>query len=216
MKTELIAGAGNCRLILYFAGWGTSPDLVRRWDIPDDYDLLLCWDYRTLQFEFDLSRYQQLHLVAWSMGVWAAEQCLPANISLQSSVAINGTPGLIDDQFGIPSAVFSGTLHNFDDSTRAKFDRRMCGSREVLRQYQAGTLRANDEIKAELSAVYQALATAKAPHIRWQKAIVGSQDRIFPSANQLAYWQRQGCRIEQIDAPHFCFAHFDNWIDICR
>ncbi|MGV6989702.1 DUF452 family protein [Testudinibacter sp. P80/BLE/0925] len=215
MQTEWqISAENNPNLIVYFAGWGTSPELVKHWQIPSDTDLLLCWDYRDLTFNLDLSRYRTLHLVAWSMGVWAAEQTV-AELPFASSVAINGTPCLIDDQHGIPHAIFQGTLDGFNELTRAKFERRMCGKRELLQQYQAIPARPTEEIAQELAAVYRTFPHAKPASIRWQKAIVGTQDQIFPTANQLKYWQQTACEIRQLAVPHFALPIFSDWADLC-
>ena len=229
MQTEWISTGDNNRLILYFAGWGTSPELVKNWQIPTGYDLLLCWDYRTFQLDsaqlnFDFSRYQHYHLVAWSMGVWAAEQCAEysflQNVVLETSVAINGTPLLIDDEQGIPNAIFKGTLDGFNDLTRTKFERRMCGNRALLQQYQTFATRPTAEIKQELTAVNAAVLHSKTlssriSAIKWQKAIVGTQDLIFPTANQLHYWQQSSAQIEQIAAPHFLFPLLNGWSELC-
>ncbi|KAE9528463.1 DUF452 family protein [Testudinibacter aquarius] len=215
MQTEwLISAENNPNLILYFAGWGTSPQLVKHWQLPPDTDLLLCWDYRHLSLNADLSRYRTLHLVAWSMGVWAAEQTV-ADLPFATSVAINGTPCLIDDQVGIPQAIFEGTLDGFNDLTRTKFERRMCGKRELLQQYQAIAPRPTNEIAQELAAVYQVFAHAKPAAIHWQKAIVGMQDQIFPTANQLNYWRQTDCEVIQLALPHFALAAFNTWSELC-
>ena len=224
MQTEWISTGDNSRLIIYFAGWGTSPQLVKQWQIPAGYDLLLCWDYRTFQLDsaqldFDFSRYQHYHLVAWSMGVWAAEQCANysflQNTVFETSVAINGTPLLIDDQQGIPNAIFKGTLDGFNQQTRVKFERRMCGNRALLQHYQAFSTRPTVEIGAELAAVAAQFSHSKSPQICWQKAIVGTQDLIFPTANQLNYWQQSTAQIEQIAAPHFLFPLLNGWSELC-
>ncbi len=70
------------------------------------------------------SCYQEIYLVAWSIdclgggtGVAKSESCHPPK-----AVAINGTPKPNDDQFGIPSAIFQGTLDHLNATTRNKFE----------------------------------------------------------------------------------------------
>lgn len=217
MQIEWILGApNNTQLIIYFAGWGTSPELVKAWEIPQGYDLLLIWDYRTLTLNVDVSQYSKLHLVAWSMGVWAAEQ-LVARLNFSSAVAINGTPVLVDDQQGIPEVIFQGTLNGFNEMTRSKFDRRMCGNHELLAQYHAVARRSTDEVSAELVAVAEQLASAKKPKIAWQKALISKQDHIFPTVNQQYYWQQQdNVAIVLLDGPHFVFPLLDGWMALCN
>lgn len=52
---------------------------------------MLCYDYRETAFEEDLNRYDEIHLVAWSMGVRMAECTLADTYTLTSATAINGT-----------------------------------------------------------------------------------------------------------------------------
>ncbi|MGR6981159.1 DUF452 family protein [Testudinibacter sp. P27/CKL/0425] len=215
MQTQwIISTEQNTRLMLYFAGWGTSPELVSNWQLPPDCDALLIWDYRDVKLEVNFSQYSDVHLVAWSMGVWAAEQRV-ADLPLASAWAINGTPHLRDDEYGIPTAIFDGTLQGFNALTRSKFERRMCGSRELLQQYQQITPRPTDEIAQELAAVAAHLPRAKAASIAWTGAIIGEQDQIFPTANQQRYWQQRACLIKTVAAPHFALPFFSGWEAFC-
>lgn len=44
---------------------------------PRGYDLMVVYDYSTLDFdENQLSGYNEIKVIAWSMGVWAAAQVL--------------------------------------------------------------------------------------------------------------------------------------------
>lgn len=210
MQTQLYTQPNVTALIIYFAGWGTSPELVRHYPLPKNCDLLLCWDYRTLDFQFDFSSYSQIHLVAWSMGVWAAEQVLP-DLPFANAVAINGTPLPMNDEFGIPDAIFKGTLEQLTPATHQKFTRRICGSGELLAQYQATPSPEFEQVYAELAAIYSQLPHSKPPHIRWQKAIIGSKDQIFPAKNQQAYWLQNSVKIYPVVAPHFLFPLFESW-----
>ncbi len=110
MKTKFYNHQGE-HLILYFAGWGMPPDAVNHLILPENHDLLICYDYQDLNLDFDFSAYRHIRLVAWSMGVWAAERALQG-IRLKSATAVNGTGLPCDDNFGIPCAVFKGTLEN--------------------------------------------------------------------------------------------------------
>lgn len=216
MRTEWI-NHQRPNLRLYFAGWGTPPSAVAHLSLSDNEDLLICYDYQDLQLDFDFSAYQHIHLVAWSMGVWVAEQVLPS-IPLTSAIAINGTGKPCDDDFGIPESIFSGTLNQFSESNLQKFQRRMCGNKTLLAQYQQLPLqRSAAEIQAELTALYQAMPSANQstrPHLPWTKAIIGKQDKIFPAENQRHYWQQylpDSAIVEIADLPHYPFATFQTW-----
>ena len=71
MKQTFIKKEGNPRLMLFFAGWGSEENLFRR-PVEEGYDYLLCFDYRTLDFDYaSIKGYTEIRLLAWSMGVWA-------------------------------------------------------------------------------------------------------------------------------------------------
>lgn len=203
------------KLIVYFAGWGTPLQAVAHLTLPADYDLLLCYDYRSLELEFDFSSYQEVHLVAWSLGVWAAEramQCVP----LASATAINGTGLPKDDEFGIPQAIFTGTLEGLSPESRLKFERRMCRKAD-LAQYQAFEPRPFDEIQKELG-VLNALVSANRIHglIEWQRALISSGDKIMPPAHQHAYWQQQQVRTQELEGEHYPFLQFSSWLELIQ
>ena len=94
--------------LLFFAGWGMDETPFMH-NLPPNKDLIICYDYRSLDFDSTLlSTYDGIYVVAWSMGVWAASQVLPdSNLPLKQSIAINGTPFPIDDMRGIPLKVHS-------------------------------------------------------------------------------------------------------------
>ena len=44
----------------------------RHLEVPEQTDLWIAYDYRTLGFEETFAPYKEVHLVAWSLGVWVA------------------------------------------------------------------------------------------------------------------------------------------------
>ena len=212
MQYQLISQNPPSRnLIVYFAGWGTPPSVVQHLAIPPAYDLLLCYDYRDFSLEFDFSRYENVRLVAWSMGVWVAERVM-RQIPLLSATAMNGTGLPTHDDYGIPCAVFQGTLDTLDEINQGKFERRMCGDKQLLQQYQSLEGRHSmEEIHAELTALYDALS-AEHQHtgLLWTKAIIGTQDRIFPAQNQRNYWHER-CEVSEMGGGHYLFPLLQTW-----
>ncbi|NBI42243.1 DUF452 family protein [[Haemophilus] felis] len=210
MKTQYIQNQGE-HLIVYFAGWGTPPSVVEHLILPANYDLLICYDYQDLTCDFDFSAYQQIRLVAWSMGVWVAERVMQGK-KLLSATAINGTGLPCHDQFGIPEAIFAGTLAWLNEENRHKFERRICGVKSLLNQYQQLSQRPTlAQIHQELAALYQLLQQdQRTDLIHWDKAIVASRDKIFPIQNQRLYWHKR-CNIEEMDGEHLLFPQLNNW-----
>lgn len=92
--------------MLFFAGWGSEENLFRH-PVEEGYDYLLCFDYRTLDFDYTLIEgYTEIRLLAWSMGVWAASRVFTGHsFPWQMKLAVNGTPFPIDDRRGIPEMI---------------------------------------------------------------------------------------------------------------
>lgn len=213
MKTKLIS-TQQANLIIYFAGWGTPASVVSHLALPNGYDLLICYDYQDLNFPaFDFSRYQTVRLVAWSMGVWVAEKVLP-EINLASATAINGTLFPKHDLWGIPLQIFDGTLQALNAENRLKFERRMCGDKQLLNVYLAlPEQRSLAEIHHELEVLNTAIeANLVTPKLHWTNVIIGEKDRIFSAQNQLAFWQDKKVRMTHLSkGEHYLWQHFSEW-----
>lgn len=220
MKTEWI-NHNQPNLIVYFAGWGTPISAVQHLTLPEKTDLLICYDYQDLTLDFDFSRYQNIHIVAWSMGVWVANQVMKKvmkNIPFISATAINGTGLPCHDEFGIPVTIFKGTLESLNEANRTKFERRMCGDKGNFQHYQQlPNARPLTEIQAELTALDRLIEQKQHSAIPWTKAIIGSQDRIFPTQQQQHYWQQMSPNIKIIlkDTAHYCLSEFQSWQELC-
>ncbi|EFL79922.1 DUF452 family protein [Actinobacillus pleuropneumoniae] len=213
MKTKLIS-TQQANLIIYFAGWGTPASVVSHLALPNGYDLLICYDYQDLNFPaFDFSRYQTVRLVAWSMGVWVAEKVLP-EINLASATAINGTLFPKHDLWGIPLQIFDGTLQTLNAENRLKFERRMCGDKQLLNVYLAlPEQRSLAEIHHEIEVLNTAIeANLVTPKLHWTNVIIGEKDRIFSAQNQLAFWQDKKVRMTHLSkGEHYLWQHFSEW-----
>ncbi|OOF71461.1 pimeloyl-ACP methyl esterase BioG family protein [Rodentibacter caecimuris] len=196
-------------LILYFAGWGTPVSAINHLILPKGYDLLICYDYQDLRLDFEFSLYQEIRVVAWSMGVWVAERVL-SGIPLQSATAINGTGKPYDEQCGIPPDIFDATLNNFTEQNRLKFERRMCG--KMLTNYQQlGEQRSFSDLHLELTALFYAIKQDECTDLlSWTHAIIAEQDKIFSAQHQQAYWQSR-CPISFIAGEHYCLPYFSRW-----
>jgi len=210
---------GHDKLVLFFTGWAMDENPTAHL-VADDADSCTCFDYRSLETA-DVARwesYQEIFLVAWSTGVWAAEQVVgKLNLPIKLAIAINGTPTTVHDETGIPRAIFQGTYDQLSDKTMSKFQRRMVGSSSAFTAF-AGIAprRRTEDQKAELKAILDVdFNTMSTELITWNKALVGTADAIFPPQNQLRYWAGR-CEIVELELPHFPFFHFRSWTMICQ
>ena len=140
------------RLLLFFAGWGMDEHPFLQY-APPDSDFMICYDYRTLDFDTSpLAGYTVIDVVAWSMGVWAASQVLSkVSLPIRRRIAINGSPFPIDEKRGIPPAIFMGTLEGLNEASLRKFQRRMCADGNVFARFQlTAPERSIEELKEEL------------------------------------------------------------------
>lgn len=221
------------RLILFFNGWSAAPGLFRRLSEKADADVWICYDYRDLRFGESLDRYTDIHLIAWSLGVWVAEQIgrRYPSLPLRTATAINGTPRPIDEKYGIPPALFQATLDNLTADGIARFTRRICGQRDVLDAYRQIPERPAAAVKEELQSLYQVIQAEEAPPvpmlidpqaghtshspIPWSNIILSRHDRIFPPDNLRRYWAGR-CPIHEADAPHYPFYLWKQWHEIWK
>ncbi len=210
--------AGNEKLLLFFSGWAASPEVFQHLRMESDTDLWICYDYRELNFEEEtLSFYKEIRLVAWSLGVWVAATILgKKQRSFTEAIAIGGTLCPIHDQWGIPEAIFRGTLDNITEEGIHRFNRRMCGGREQLKAYEQILPRPLTDIRKELETLYAEIKKTPAAFPlfdRWTYTLIPSGDRIFPAENLRAFWQNR-CSIIEIEAPHYPFYLWTQWNEI--
>ncbi len=206
-----------------------TPATVSHLTLPDQCDLLALYDYRTLELSDDIAdlpwdSYEAVTIVAWSLGVWAAEQVVPHWSLLPSTqrlIAVAGSPYPMHDQWGIPSQIFVGTLEGLTDENRQRFNRRMCGGKRYKQLYDILSERPTTELRDELQAVYDSLATSEAPetmpHTRlaWDLAIIGERDQIFPAKNLSTLWEAVNVpTLLLLDGYHYLFDLWHSWCEL--
>jgi biotin synthesis protein BioG len=219
MRTRLFRNSDAqqaSHLIILFAGWSARPECFAAMELPSDTDLLVCYDYRDMTLTADLSRYQCVDLVAWSLGVWVANHLFPTlHAKWGRCIAINGTLAPIDDLLGIPKTLFAMTLENVTDDGVYRFNRRICGSKTLMSWYDSLPKRDAAELKAELQHLYDSITEAPlANNIPWTKAYISDSDKIFPPDNMESAWSHFGVTTSHIDAPHYPFNTLSSWTQI--
>lgn len=202
MEVEFITHKGASRLILVFAGWSMDArpfgSLHR-----DGYDIAVVWDYRDCCIDWTFALpYTEICIVAWSLGVYAAATSTAAIESrVTRRIAVNGTISPVDDSLGIPEAIFRGTLDGLDERNLLKFYRRMAGSKQAYEAFMAVRPdRDIESLRSELDAFCRLPEPDFGPVTRWDVAVIGRADAIFPPANQTRAWASTATEI--LDAPH--------------
>lgn len=215
MKTKFIQKNNTDKVILFFNGWGMDEKVIEHID-SKGFDVCVFQHYDK-DFSVDiaaLSSYNEIYLVAWSMGVWAAgKSLLNRGLKIKKSIAINGTLNPVDDHFGIPVNVFQGTIKHFSEINKQKFDRRMLDSIFDVEKYKnIGIQRSIGSQLTELKAIFEQAKDSEID-FHFDKAVIGNRDLIFPTLNQIEFWEEKTA-IKTIDSAHFPFFKFKSWSEI--
>ncbi|MCM1070229.1 MAG: DUF452 family protein [[Clostridium] fimetarium] len=200
---------GESRLVMVFLGWGMSPEPFLQLSKPG-YDVMLLWGYRRGEgFDGELRRiargYKEIVVIAWSFGVVAASYLLEAmgDLPVTRKVAVNGTPLHIDRRRGIPPAVFNLTLRGLSEAAVEKFTARMFANNSELDAFvAAGNSRDFNSVADELH--FFGDLPPYTGDTRWDFAVAGDRDLIFPPVSQEACWREAGVPLSVIaEAGHF-------------
>ena len=202
MKIEFIKRGAATRLILIFAGWSTDTRYYSDCRV-EGWDTAVVSDYRDMTMPSLPEQYATVYVFAYSLGVAAAAFCsFPAVVR----VAICGSTQPVSDIFGIPEAVYAGTLAGLCERSLRKFHLRMAGDKATYESIE-GRLPQNPDIeylKEELAAI-RALAEGPASEqsVRFDRVYIAEDDRIFSKENLLSSW-KSSCDTETVvlKAPH--------------
>ena len=213
-------GSDGGTAILFFTGWSAPHSLALEMELPEKWTLFSVGDYRGELPQWpDMSRFSRLYLVAWSMGVWAAEyfhKCYPAH---SLAVAINGTPSLISDRYGIKGVDYQRMATGLDVEGYRHFVRQMCLSEETAGHFLSlpdhrGITAAREELRwvVDLGGSIEECA------VSWTQAIVSDHDLVIPSGGQCRFWSDRSIPIEELStAPHLILGtYLKSWRELLR
>lgn len=214
MRIEWLAKKGSRRVVCFFNGWGMDANVVA--NLSGEVDIVMFYDYRDLTCEpFTATQdYEEVYIVAWSMGVWAAS-CVIPKLKIQPvlSVALNGTERPVDDCDGIPVKVYELTEKGMDERGREKFFSRMFASKEESQFLSSKkSIRDLPELCEELSLIKRQSIGCQSFH-HWDKIYISGQDVIFPVKNQLNWWKDKA-PVTMITGGHYPFSGFKSWEEI--
>ncbi len=198
--------------LLFFSGWGMDLEPFRT--LPTDgLDVCMCSDYRQLE-EVSLApfaSYEQLHLLAWSMGVWVAAHLLAGQeAAFVNRTALGGTLFPLDQRRGIPPDRYQALIESFNLPTLEGFQRSMFEDTTEFNRFFAHRPRRDlqglDEELRAFGAAYDQHGPAADIYTQ---AIITSRDRVYSGRNQLRAWAKEKSTV--IDWPHFPFYTCSGW-----
>jgi pimeloyl-[acyl-carrier protein] methyl ester esterase len=217
MKTYIRRREKNDQLIVVFGSWGTDENTFTPL-CTDDFDFILFYNYSADEALVlpEMKSYRKITLIAWSLGVWAAEYLSPrTKIAADVAIAVNGTPVPADDQYGIPLNIFEGTLNNISEENMEKFYLRMFGDKKT---YELNKDRIPERsvksLSDELRWLYNRIMEQKESGFRWNYAITSETDRVFPSENVNSYWSKEvNTKHIIVPFPHYFFHKWKSFSD---
>ncbi len=165
------------------------------------YDVAVVWDYSSAETLPDFGAdYDEICIVAWSLGVAVAGATLPFENKITRRIAIAGTPWPVDDVRGIPRTLFEATRRAVSQSGMERFYRRIAGGASAAALFARNAPeRSLDSLAGELD-VFLDGRYGDATSAQWDLALITARDAIFPPGNQRNAWQ--GTPIVEIDSPH--------------
>ncbi len=208
----------NKKIILFFNGWGMDNNAVAHLSFTE-YDVCMFnnYDCSIENFDVQFSEYDEINIIAWSVGVLIAELYMIKNkFHISRKIAISGTPLPAHDSYGIPVKIFKGTIENLNAVSLTKFQRRTCGCNETYEKCKHIFNQENiDYKKKELESILHLQSILSSEKIKWTQAILCKNDLIFPVKNLENYWLPSLNAI-YIDAPHYPFYNWNSWEDIMK
>ena len=206
MRYDWIKHEGGDKLTVFMLGWGADGNMLQDYTASDDSDLICFFDYHDTNFPEgllqEIESYSHRQLIAWSFGVWAAEKVF-AKVDFERATAINGTTLPVDEAYGISPRNFELTVRGIERAGNQKFIERMCTGRIGAYNLHPSQ-RSIEDISSELRTLAELFSTPYAENIRWDQAVIGGRDLIFPPGAQQKYWQSQGVPYTLVeDMPHY-------------
>ena len=186
MKTKLRENNSN-DLVVFLTGWGCDDNQFKNFS--SSKNLLLCWDYCTLDFEFDFSKYNKVSLLAYSAGVLVACLLKEKFPKFDKTVAVNGNHLMIDAKFGIDKKITDLMLNlNLDNcmdfiSTYIVYDKQ-----ELEKFLSTPSYRPFESSKHELLKL-QEYCNLKFTPMDFDKIILSDNDKIFNLSTQQEYFK---------------------------
>ena len=206
MKYKWLNNTKNKKIIIFFNGWGMDENVINHLDC-EDYDVLMFYDYNTLDTDFDFSLlniYLEKNIIAWSMGVMVGGNYLiEQNLSpYLQTVAINGTLKPIDAEYGIHPKIYDLTIKGFNEKGREKFINSMFDKKQDIL-----CSREIENQKNELIALKNYRCNND---FRYNKILISDNDKIIPTKSQVAFWNQK----PNLKGGHCPFFSFTKWSEL--
>ena len=198
MQLTWLSQQGEQDVVIFMLGWASTPNAVCHIH-PPGCDVLAAYHYTELHplRAQDFAAYRRIYLVAWSFGIWVAEQCC-RELPLHRAIALNGTPYPTDERYGMRLRAALRAMQLAARSGSAQAPSRA----EPPGPYP--TRSADDKVD-ELTRLAEWSRHSSGAHLNWHAAYIADQDEMFPPERMWAYWQSVGLGCG-VHSGHYPFA----------
>ncbi|EOI4940209.1 pimeloyl-ACP methyl esterase BioG family protein [Campylobacter jejuni] len=203
MKYEFLCkNPDSKKLIVVFGGFASHPSHFSH--LKSDKNVILFYDYENFDLNFNFKAFDELFLIAFSMGVCVANRLLK-ELNFKQKIAVNGTNLGIDKSKGIHPTIFKKTLQNFklEHFKKALFKERKSLAKDFI-------FKDEKALKIELEKLFDFALIKQEENFLWDKVYSSKEDEIFPP-NTL---KNSFKNLIFLDEPHFAFFHFKTWDEI--
>ncbi|EAH8792177.1 pimeloyl-ACP methyl esterase BioG family protein [Campylobacter jejuni] len=203
MKYEFLCkNPDSKKLIVVFGGFASHSSHFSH--LKNDKNVILFYDYENFDLNFDFKAFDELFLIAFSMGVCVANRLLK-ELNFKQKIAINGTNLGIDKSKGIHPTIFKKTLQNFklEHFKEALFKECKSLAKDFI-------FKDEKALKIELEKLFDFALTKQEENFLWNKVYSSKEDEIFPP-NAL---KNSFKNLIFLDEPHFAFFHFKTWDEL--
>ena len=208
MEIKLIKNNSK-NLIIFLTGWGCDAGQFGFMK-SENYDVLICYDYTDLNFDFDFSKYDNFYLITFSAGVnigCVLKNRLP---KFKKTVAINGNPLANNQYYGLRKEileVFAGVTPSNALDFRRQF---LVYDDEEFRKFNATqSHRTFESCMQELLMINQ--CDSSNDQMKYDVAVLSKDDKIFYFERQLEYWSDKSKCVILENTAHFPFFKLDNF-----
>ncbi|EOA5032845.1 pimeloyl-ACP methyl esterase BioG family protein [Campylobacter jejuni] len=203
MKYEFLCkNPDSKKLIVAFGGFASHPSHFSH--LKSDKNVILFYDYENFDLNFNFKAFDELFLIAFSMGVCVANRLLK-ELNFKQKIAINGTNLGIDKSKGIHPTIFKKTLQNFklEHFKEALFKEHKSLAKDFI-------FKDEKALKIELEKLFDFALTKQEENLLWDKVYSSKEDEIFPP-NAL---KNSFKNLIFLDESHFAFFDFKTWDEI--
>ncbi len=203
MQTFFLKQKDTPSLTLFLLGWGMDERPLL--PVAGNENILFVYNYVSPELDFDFSPWTDIRLLAFSCGVFMAPYLAERLPEINYAAAVNGVPGLFDEQKGLPprtADVFRRiSLENYLDFRREY----LVETEDEFRKFNENQpLRTVEDSLAELDAL-ERYAQSPAPRsFRFDRVFAARGDKVIPFENQRRSWGS----VEETEGNHFVFYRY--------